>query len=1116
MNPPSFDGSSTDPLVANHWLAEIRKLFNVLVINNDNMRVHLVACQLSGEANEWWESILAACRDARRVARAAKNDEAPDIENLTWVEFEKMFENQYFPESYREQLRDKFEKFEQGTMTLSEYITQYKALSRFASELVNTEKKKCRRFEKGLHSSVRRLVMSSRLKVFTEIVELARTLELPRDNVRNERGNEGRQSMGSGGMASGSQGSQSRKRQRDTFEPTHSQQSFRAPFFYRVWGTLVETTGHLPLGPQGDCGASSSAPNLTTQGRVFAVTTAAPPPPPIIATQTLEASIVKAEELNLPLFVDTPIGGRTPLDRICRGCELVILDHHFVSDFIVLGMSGFDLILGMDWLSTFRATIDCFKRRVRICTLEGGCLKFFGEHQESSEPYLYEPRDKGSITYLLASLTLDKDLSTRGELPRVVCDFPDIFSEELLGLPPEREVEFTIDLLPEEHQSHLSIVLELLREHRLYAKLSKCEFWLSEVKFLGHVVSKDGVSVDPSKIESVLNWECPKTPMTRLTRKRTRFVWDDKCELAFKELKTHLTKAPILIVPEWGIGYSVYCDASREGLGCVLMQNGRVVVYGSRQLKTHELIDEWRTVRDLGFYALHCEELSEGVTLCNLTVHSTLLTRVVDAQQDDEKTGVLRTKFLSGEASEGWSIHTDQSIHFQGKLFVPIACLEEILREFHHSPLAVHLGGTKMYHDLCRQFWWSGMKKDVAMFVSKYLTCQQVKAEHQQLAGELQPLPVAEWKWEHVTMDFVTGLLNSSRGHDAIWVVVDRLTKIAHFLPIQVTDSIEVLSRLYIQEIVRLHGVPVSIVSDRDPRFTARFWQGLQSALGTSLLLSTAYHPQTDGQSERTIQILEDMLQACVLDFRGSWEDHLSLVEFTYSNSYQSSIEMAPYEALYGRPCRSPVYWTELGEATVVGPELVAETAESMGLIHKRLKAAQKATTEKVKVIRQRLLTAQSRQKSYADRRRRPLSFEVGDHVFLKISTRRGLHRFGRGGKLSSRYIGPFDIIERIGEVVYRLALPPKLSGVHDVFHVSMLKKYEPDSSHVLEWSKLELKANASFEEKPIRAVDFREKVLRGKTIRLVRILWNNFGSEESTWEREDEMREKYPNLFAT
>ncbi|XP_057471062.1 uncharacterized protein LOC130759863 [Actinidia eriantha] len=223
---------------------------------------------------------------------------------------------------------------------------------------------------------------------------------------------------------------------------------------------------------------------------------------------------------------------------------------------------------------------------------------------------------------------------------------------------------------------------------------------------------------------------------------------------------------------------------------------------------------------------------------------------------------------------------------------------------------------------------------------------------------------------------------------------------------------------------------------------------------------------------------------------------------------------MAPYEASYGRPYKSPLCWSELGEATLVGPELVTETVESMGLILKRLKAAQEVTTEKVKVIHQCLLTAQSRQKSYADCRRRPLSFDVGDHVFLKISPRRGLTRFGHGGKLSPCYIGLFDIIEKIREVAYRLALPPRLSGIHDVFHVSMLKKYEPDPSHILEWSELELEADASYGEKPIQIIDTREKMLKGKMIRLVRVLWNNFGGKESTWEIEDEMSEKHPELF--
>ena len=167
-------------------------------------------------------------------------------------------------------------------------------------------------------------------------------------------------------------------------------------------------------------------------------------------------------------------------------------------------------------------------------------------------------------------------------------------------------------------------------------------------------------------------------------------------------------------------------------------------------------------------------------------------------------------------------------------------------------------------------------------------------------------------------MDFMTGLPWTQRQHDAIWVIVDRLTKSAHFLPINVEDSLEKLAQLYVDEIVRLHGVPVSIVSDRDPRFTSRFWPSLQTALGTRLHFSTAFHPQTDGQSERTIQTLEDMLRACVMEFKGSWDTHLALMEFAYNNSYQASIEMAPFEALYGRKCRTPVCWDEVGERRLV------------------------------------------------------------------------------------------------------------------------------------------------------------------------------------------------------
>ncbi|CAL5335639.1 unnamed protein product [Camellia sinensis] len=249
----------------------------------------------------------------------------------------------------------------------------------------------------------------------------------------------------------------------------------------------------------------------------------------------------------------------------------------------------------------------------------------------------------------------------------------------------------------------------------------------------------------------------------------------------------------------------------------------------------------------LGEFDLLLGESVEATALFSVVARPTLVSRVLEAQRGDLEVESLRKKISSGKVEKGLIVYPDLSVRYRDRLFVPESCREEVLREFHHSHLAVHPGGTKMYRDLGRQFWWRGMKKDVAVFVSKCLTCQQVKAKHQRPAGLLQPLPIAEWKWKHVTMDFVVGLPRTQQDSDAIWVVVDRLTKSAHFIPMRVRDSVDHLADLYIRDIVRLHGVPVSIVSDRDPRFTTRLWQSLQSALGTKLTFSTAYHPQTDG-----------------------------------------------------------------------------------------------------------------------------------------------------------------------------------------------------------------------------------------------------------------------------
>ncbi|GJR74468.1 putative reverse transcriptase domain-containing protein [Tanacetum coccineum] len=375
-----------------------------------------------------------------------------------------------------------------------------------------------------------------------------------------------------------------------------------------------------------------------------------------------------------------------------------------------------------------------------------------------------------------------------------------------------------------------------------------------------------------------------------------------------------------------------------------------------------------------------------------------------------------------------------------------------------------------MYQDLKLLYWWPNMKVDIATYVSKCLTCAKVKAEHQKPSGLLQQPEIPICKWERITMDFVSGLPRTPSGYDTIWVIVDRLTKSAHFLPIKKTDSMEKLTQLYLKEIVCRHGVPISIILDRDSHFTSRFWKSLQKALGRNLDMSTAYHPQTDGQSERTIQTLEDMLRACVIDFGSSWDRHLPFVEFLYNNSYHESIKANPYEALYRQKCRSPVCWNEVGDSQLTGPELIRNT------------------TEKIIQIKNRLLTARSRQKSYADRRSKTLEFEVGDMVLLKVSSWKGAVHFGKREKLSPRYIGPFRILARVGLVSYTLEIPEELKGIHSTFHVSNLKKCLSEGDMVVPMEEIQLDDKLHMIEKPVEIIDQEVKRLKQSLIPIVKV----------------------------
>jgi hypothetical protein len=404
----------------------------------------------------------------------------------------------------------------------------------------------------------------------------------------------------------------------------------------------------------------------------------------------------------------------------------------------------------------------------------------------------------------------------------------------------------------------------------------------------------------------------------------------------------------------------------------------------------------------------------------------TLKAEIIAAQKDDEGMGHIRRRMREGDPKVT-CFHKDAegTLWFKGRLVVPNreALKKKILDEAHPSRYSIHPGSTKMYHDLRQQFWWTKMKREVARYDSECDTCLKVKADYMKPGGLLQPLSIPDWKWDDISMDIIVGLPMMARKFYSIWVIVDQLSKSAHFILVNTNYKVQKYTEIYIARVLCLHGVPKTITSDRGLQFVAHFWEHLHTSLGTRLIHSSAYHPQMDGQTERVNQILKDMLRACVLEHQGSWDQNLPWAKFSYNNSYQESFKMAPFEVLYGHRCHTPLNWIELGEKVVVRADLVEE-AEAI-----------------VRRIQENLKTTKSCQETYANKRRRPLEFEVGNHVYLKVSPMKGMKRFGVKGKLAPRYIGQFPIFEKCGTVAYKLDLPLSLAGVHDIFHVSQLKK---------------------------------------------------------------------------
>ncbi|XP_052725957.1 uncharacterized protein LOC128194408 [Vigna angularis] len=1178
-HPAKFSGKGL-PDEADQWLRDMEKIFNAKRCPDEN-RLAFTEYLLTGEASHWWASTRAILADAQRP--------------ITWEVFRGKFYEEYFPDSVRFAKEVEFLQLVEGGMSVSEYTNKFKHLVRF-NTMATSEEWQCRKFENGLRSDLKVLISSLCIRSFPAMVERAKVLE--KNMAEAERGSQAVVPVGQSGQGNvvcfQCGGPHYRSSCPQLVGGKHCNRCGRN----RHLDHECNMSGRAVMRPPNAGRSQPRGGRAQAVGRVYAITSAEATSSgnliigecllfgrsccalynsgathSFISKACVEKLGLEVSEIQFDLVVSTPAAGEVRTSTMCVRCSIEVEGR-------------------MDWLATNRILIDCGRKE----------LIFPGEEEEVLSVTLGQLKEdimEGASCFLIMThedqefrgLVKERSSTSDSNGRSVVDGFADVFPEEIPGLPPHREVEFTIDLvmtavpisvqpyrmspaelaelkeqieelmekqfirpsvspwgapvllvrkkdgssrlcinyrqlnkltiknkypLPriddlldqlhgaavfskidlrsgyhqirvkeddiqkiafrsryghyeyvvmpfgvtnapavfmeymnrifrpyldkfvvvfiddiliyskteDEHEEHLRLVLGVLRKKELYAKLSKCEFWMKEIQFLGHVVSAGGISVAPAKVRAVLEWESPRSvtevrsfvglagyyrrfiegfakivaPLTQLTRKDQPFAWTDRCEASFQELKVKLTSAPVLVIPDTSKLFEVYCDASHQGLGCVLMQekrerrwleflkdydfellyhpgNDNVVADALSRKAVHVpvmMVKELSLVESFRDLRLQFELEPNNIKCCNLRIASDVFDRIRIKQREDEDLVLILN-----------ALGTNKAKHFN-------TGTDDLLR----------------YMDRTKSFWWPGMKSDVARFVASCLTCQRAKAEHQRPGGLLQQLEIPEWKWDSISMDFVTHLPRTVRNHDSIWVIVDRLTKSAHFLAVNLKMSMTNLAKLYIQEIVRLHGVPSSIISDRDTRFTSRFWQSLQSELRSKLQMSSAYHPQTDGQSERTIQTLEDLLRTYVLDHLGAWDEILPLVEFTYNNS-----------------------------------------------------------------------------------------------------------RAVRPKKLSPKFIGPYQILRKIGPVAYELALPPQLSNLHSVFHVSQLRKYIANPSHVLELEDVQLRPDRTLELQPVRIEDSRTKYYKGKDVRLVKMVWDA-KTGDSTWEVESAMKDLYPNLF--
>ena len=738
----------------------------------------------------------------------------------------------------------------------------------------------------------------------------------------------------------------------------------------------------------------------------------------------------------------------------------------------------------------------------------------------------------------------------------------------------------------EEHHEHLTTVLKILRQNKLYGKLSKSSFYQSEVSFLGHKVTAEGIHMEEDKVKAIEDWPPPQSvkdvrsflglagfyrkficsfsticaPITGLLKQDQTFKWEAIHEKSFQDLKQAIKTAPVLIGPDMKQPFTVHTDASGFAIGACLSQDhgkglqpvcfmSKKMLPAERNYSIHEqellaiicALREWRHylhgnkftvitdhkslqwfqsqpnlsarqtrwsefLQQFEFTVVYKEGKTNVVAdalsrrsdhqvnhVSSIQANNDLLDEIKQAYCHDSRCHeILKNK-------ETGYIINQNLIYFNDKLVIPNdnKIKTKLLHEAHDANVSGHVGSAKTYELLSRYYYWPKMDEDSRSYVKSCYKCQSNKPSNQNQIGLLQPLPIPDRPWEQVTMDLITQLPKTKNGHDAIVVFVDKLTKMVHVCPTTTKISAPELARIFFKEVIRLHGLPKSIVSDRDPRFTSHFWKSLWSQLGTKLTMSTAYHPQTDGQTERTNRTLEDMLRSYVNFEQNNWDQFLVAAEISINNSQQASSRFTPYFLNYHQHPELPLSRTA---------RPVETNAQS------KSPAAGQAYDSFMKHLEQAKLNlkmAQDKQAKYANQHRRDYEFEVNDKVMIAT---KHINMDGRAPKLSPKYYGPFKVLERIGNSAYKLDFPPQWS-IHPVINVSKLKPYYESSEDrfsgrekEVHYPPPEIKDSAQ-EWEVERIVDKRvkQKGRRQRTEYLV--LWKGYPEWDRTWEPEENLK---------